>query len=108
MERRTAEAGMRRSRTSVAACGQSMEPTAMVAATTTCALLMVVAIKHFPICRCIALFLTFVTLVPTVSFAQRTTWVAVLVVYVAPADAVDWHGPWTRGTTIAGKNFFAS
>lgn len=54
------------------------------------------------------LLLTVVILVPSVSFAQRMTWVGVLVVYAAPEDAVNWHGPWTRGMTIAGKNFFAS
>lgn len=37
------------------------------------------------------------------------TWVAVLVVYVAPSsDAVNWQGPWAHGMTIAGENFFAS
>jgi hypothetical protein len=54
------------------------------------------------------LFLAVVILVPSVSLARRMTWVAVLVVYVAPADAVDWQGPWTRGNVIAGKNFFSS
>ena len=52
--------------------------------------------------------LTIVILLPGASFAQRMTWVAVLLAYQAPSDAVDWRGPWTRGTTIAGKNFFAS
>ena len=47
-------------------------------------------------------------LVPGVAMAQRLTWVAVLLVYKAPADAIDWRGPWTRGMIVAGKNFFAS
>jgi hypothetical protein len=38
----------------------------------------------------------------------KPTWVAVLVVYVAPPDAVGWQGPWTRGKTVARPNFFAS
>jgi hypothetical protein len=38
----------------------------------------------------------------------KPTWVAVLVVYAAPDDAVNWHGPWTRGKAIAGQDFFSS
>jgi hypothetical protein len=39
----------------------------------------------------------------------KSTWVAVLVVYVAPSsDAVNWEGPWTPGNVIAGQNFFSS
>lgn len=40
--------------------------------------------------------------------AQRMAWVAVLLIYQAPADSINWHGPWTRGMTIAGKEFFSS
>jgi hypothetical protein len=35
-------------------------------------------------------------------------WVAILLVYAAPPDAVDWRGPWTRGMTVSGKNFYPS
>jgi hypothetical protein len=39
----------------------------------------------------------------------KSTWVAVLVVYVAPSsDAVNWEGPWTRDNVSAGQNFFSS
>jgi hypothetical protein len=31
-------------------------------------------------------------------------WVSVLVMYLAPADAVDWRGPWTRGRIVASEN----
>lgn len=37
-----------------------------------------------------------------------TTWVAILLVYKAPYDSVNWHGPWSRGMTISGKNFYDS
>src|SRR5687767_3705408 len=33
-------------------------------------------------------------------------WVIVLLVYTAPANAVDWNGPWSKGMTVAGKEFF--
>lgn len=36
------------------------------------------------------------------------TWVAVLLVYSAPSNAVNWHGPWAKGMTIAGRNFYPS
>lgn len=35
-------------------------------------------------------------------------WVIVLLVYVAPATAVNWNGPWSKGMTVAGKDFFRS
>ena len=35
-------------------------------------------------------------------------WVLVLVVYVAPADAVDWDGPWKIGMTKMVETQFAS
>jgi len=54
---------------------------------------------------CVALSL----LASASAFAQdRMTWVAIVLVYQAPADAVDWRGPWTRGMTIGGKDFFPS
>lgn len=34
------------------------------------------------------------------------TWVIVMLVYAAPANAVDWNGPWSKGMTVAGKEFF--
>lgn len=40
----------------------------------------------------------------------REVWVMVMVVYAAPSDAVDWHGPYTRDKVIAGGKlpFFGS
>jgi hypothetical protein len=34
------------------------------------------------------------------------TWMIVMLVYTAPPNAVDWNGPWSKGMTIAGKEFF--
>jgi hypothetical protein len=36
------------------------------------------------------------------------TWIAILMIYAAPADAVNWEGPWTRSMVVSGKNFFAT
>jgi hypothetical protein len=36
----------------------------------------------------------------------KTIWVALLLVYQAPSNAVDWPGPWQAGRTIAAKNFW--
>ncbi|HEX5184201.1 MAG TPA: hypothetical protein VFW19_13770 [Allosphingosinicella sp.] len=35
-------------------------------------------------------------------------WILLLVVYEAPADAVDWNGPWKAGTTTAVDRRFQS
>ncbi len=47
-------------------------------------------------------------LIPGIAFAQRMIWIAVLVAYQAPHDAINWRGPWTRGVILAGENFYAS
>jgi hypothetical protein len=41
---------------------------------------------------------------------MSTVWLAVLLVYTAPANSVDWHGPWStkQHMTVAGKNLFPS
>lgn len=35
-------------------------------------------------------------------------WLLILVVYQAPADAVDWNGPWTYGMTHVVEEQFSS
>jgi hypothetical protein len=35
-------------------------------------------------------------------------WLLILVVYQAPADAVDWNGPWKFGMSQASKPTFQS
>ena len=35
-------------------------------------------------------------------------WVGILVVYAAPSDAVNWHGPWVRGKVFNRNEFFAT
>lgn len=42
----------------------------------------------------------------TASAQPPKVWVSILLVYAAPDNAVNWHGPWTRGMTFAGKNFY--
>jgi hypothetical protein len=34
------------------------------------------------------------------------TWIIVMLVYAAPSDAVNWNGPWSKGMTVVGKEFF--
>jgi hypothetical protein len=58
--------------------------------------------------RSLAGFPIVLLLAQSTAFAQRTVWVGVVVVYQAPADAIDWRGPWTRGMAIAGKTFYGS
>jgi hypothetical protein len=36
------------------------------------------------------------------------TWLLILMVYEAPANAVDWDGPWNLGMTEVADNRFAS
>jgi hypothetical protein len=42
------------------------------------------------------ILLLIVLTAPSTAFAQRSVWVAVMVIYQAPSDAIDWRGPWTR------------
>jgi hypothetical protein len=44
------------------------------------------------VCRSLAGVLIVVLLGQGAAFAQRTVWVGVVVVYQAPADAIDWRG----------------
>lgn len=43
--------------------------------------------------RLFGLLLVITWLLPAVAFAQRNIWVAVMVIYQAPADAINWQGP---------------
>lgn len=45
---------------------------------------------------------------PATAIAQRSVWVAVMVIYQAPSDAIDWQGPWTRGKAFVNPTFFSS
>jgi hypothetical protein len=40
---------------------------------------------------------------------MHSVWVAILLTYAAPANAVDWPGPWSSyGMAIAGKNIWST
>ena len=58
--------------------------------------------------RLFGLLLLITSLLPAVAFAQRNVWVAVMVIYQAPADAIDWQGPWIRSKAFVSPNFFQS
>jgi hypothetical protein len=57
---------------------------------------------------CLGLLLLVTWLAPAIAFAQRNVWVAVMVIYQAPADAINWKGPWTRSKAFVNPNFFQS
>jgi clan AA aspartic protease (TIGR02281 family) len=38
--------------------------------------------------------------------ATRLTWVPLLMLYAAPYNSIDWHGPWTRNSVLAPEDFF--
>src|SRR5262245_9788684 len=56
----------------------------------------------------VGMILLMALLAPSSAFAQRSVWVAVMVVYQAPSDAIDWRGPWTRSKAFVNPTFFRS
>jgi hypothetical protein len=54
------------------------------------------------------ILLLIVLTAPSTAFAQRSVWVAVMVIYQAPSDAIDWRGPWTRSEAFVNPAFFQS